>query len=168
MLQRLAEPAQVGDHRLRIGASIGIAFHPKDGQDGDALLKHADIALYAAKAAGRGTFRSFDVQMTACRERAPPAGERPAPGARQPRAGGSLPADPRLATPLEIAGFEALARWRHPTRGYIRPDIFIRIAEECGLINRLGRWVLEQACTTAAAWKPGMPDRGKRIDLATS
>jgi EAL domain-containing protein (putative c-di-GMP-specific phosphodiesterase class I) len=53
---------------------------------------------------------------------------------------------------LEITGFEALARWRHPTRGYIPPDVFIRIAEECGLINRLGARVLEQACTTAAAW----------------
>ncbi len=55
---------------------------------------------------------------------------------------------------LEIVGFEALSRWRHPTRGYIPPDTFIRIAEECGLIERLGGWVLEEACATAAAWQP--------------
>jgi len=153
VLQRLAEPVQLGDHRLRIGASIGIAFHPQDAQDGDALFKHADIALYAAKAAGRGTFRYFNTQMiyTVTEQRLLESGLRRALDNRdleihfQPMfAGGSL----------ELAGFEALARWRHPTRGYISPETFIRVAEDCGLINLLGRWVIAEACTAAAAWQP--------------
>jgi diguanylate cyclase (GGDEF)-like protein len=153
VLQRLAEPAQVGDHRLRIGATIGIAFHPQDAQDGDTLFKNADIALYAAKAAGRGTFRCFDTQMTHTvnEQRLLESGLRRALENRdlelhfQPMFSGDL---------LELAGFEALARWRHPGRGYISPETFIRVAEDCGLINRLGRWVIEEACTAAAAWQP--------------
>jgi diguanylate cyclase (GGDEF)-like protein len=153
VLQRLAEPAQVGDHRLRIGATIGIALHPQDAQDGDTLFKYADIALYAAKAAGRGTFRFFDAQMTHTvnEHRLLESGLRRALENRdlevhfQPMFAGDT---------LELAGFEALARWRHPGRGYISPETFIRVAEDCGLINRLGRWVIEQACTAAAAWQP--------------
>lgn len=153
ILQRLAEPAQVGDHRLRIGASIGVAFHPKDAQDGDGLFKYADIALYAAKAAGRGTFRCFDTQMTHTvnEHRLLESGLRRALDNHdlevhfQPMFAGDS---------LELVGFEALARWRHPSRGYISPETFIRVAEDSGLINQLGRWVLEEACAAAAAWHP--------------
>jgi diguanylate cyclase (GGDEF)-like protein len=153
VLQRLAEPVQVGDHRLRIGASIGIAFYPKDAPNGDALLKHADIALYAAKAAGRGTFRCFDAHMidVVNEQRLLESGLRRALENRdlelhyQPMFDGET---------LELAGFEALARWRQQGRGYISPETFIRVAEDCGLINRLGRWVIEEACVTAAAWQP--------------
>ena len=147
------EPVQVGGHQVRIGASIGIAFHPNDGQNGDTLLKHADIALYCAKANGRGTFRAFDVQMTHAvnEHRLLESGLRRALDNRELEVHFQPIFD---CGSLVITGFEALARWRHPTRGYVPPDTFIRIAEECGLINRLGRWVLEQACTTAAAWQP--------------
>ena len=153
VLQQLAEPVQVGGHQVRIGASIGIAFHPNDGQNGDTLLKHADIALYCAKANGRGTFRAFDVQMTHAvnEHRLLESGLRRALDNRELEVHFQPIFD---CGSLVITGFEALARWRHPTRGYVPPDTFIRIAEECGLINRLGRWVLEQACTTAAAWQP--------------
>jgi len=153
VLHQLAEPAQVGDHQVRIGASIGIAFHPTDGLDGDALLKHADIALYSAKAAGRGMFRTFDVQMTYAvnEHRLLESGLRRVLENRELE----VHFQPLFnCDSLEIVGFEALARWRHPPRGYIPPDIFVRIAEECGLINRLGARVLEQACTTAASWQP--------------
>jgi diguanylate cyclase (GGDEF)-like protein len=153
VLQQLAEPAQVGDHQVRIGASIGIAFHPTDGLDGDALLKHADIALYCAKADGRGLFRTFDVQMTyAVNEH-----RLLESGLRRLLDNHELEVHYQPifnCESLEVTGFEALARWRHPTRGYIPPDVFIRIAEECGLINRLGAMVLEQACTAAASWQP--------------
>ena len=153
VLQQLAEPAQVGDHQVRIGASIGIAFHPTDGLDGDALLKHADIALYCAKADGRGLFRTFDVQMTyAVNEH-----RLLESGLRRVLDNDELEVhfQPIFnCESLEVIGFEALARWRHPTRGYIPPDLFIRIAEECGLIGRLGALVLEQACTAAASWQP--------------
>ena len=153
VLQRLAEPAQVGDHRLRIGATIGIAFYPKDALDAETLFKHADIALYSAKSGGRGTFRCFDAQMTHAvnEHRLLESGLRRALENRdleihfQPMFSGAS---------LELAGFEALARWRHPNRGYVSPETFIRVAEDCGLINRLGRWVIEEACTAAAAWQP--------------
>jgi diguanylate cyclase (GGDEF)-like protein len=153
VLQQLAEPAQVGDHQVRIGASIGIAFHPTDGLDGDALLKHADIALYCAKADGRGLFRNFDVRMTYAvnEHRLLESGLRRVLDNRELE----VHFQPIFnCESLEVTGFEALARWRHPTRGYIPPDVFIRIAEECGLIGRLGARVLEQACTAAAAWQP--------------
>jgi len=153
VLQRLAEPVQVGDHRLRIGATIGIAFHPKDANDGDALYKHADIALYSAKAGGRGTFRCFDAQMTHTvnEQRLLESGLRRALESRDLE----VHFQPMFAgTSLELVGFEALARWRQPGRGYISPETFIRVAEDCGLINRLGLWVIEEACTAAAAWRP--------------
>ena len=153
VLQRLADPVQVGIHQVRIGASIGIAYHPIDAQDGDMLFKHADIALYSAKTDGRGTFRCFDAQMTHAvnEHRLLESGLRRALENRdlevhfQPIFNCDL---------LQIVGFEALARWRHPTRGYVPPEIFIRIAEECGLINDLGRWVTEQACAAATTWRP--------------
>ena len=153
VLQRLADPVEVAGQKVRIGASIGIAFHPQDGQDCDALLKHADIALYRAKADGRGAFRCFDEQMIHAvnEHRLLESDLRSALDNQELE----LHFQPEFTgDSLEIAGFEALARWRHPTRGYVSPEIFIPVAEQCGLINRLGCWVLEQACTTAAAWQP--------------
>jgi len=153
VLQRLADPVEVAGQKVRIGASIGIAFHPRDGQDCDALLKHADIALYRAKADGRGAFRCFDEQMirTVNEHRLLESDLRSALDNQelevhfQPEFTGDS---------LEVSGFEALARWRHPIRGYISPAVFIPVAEQCGLINRLGCWVLEHACTAAASWQP--------------
>lgn len=156
ILQQLADPAQLRGQQVRIGASIGIAFYPQDGEDGETLLKHADIALYSAKAQGRGTYRCFSTKMI--------------DRVNDLRL---LESDLRRALDdhelevhfqpefscgdLNIVGFEALARWRHPIRGYISPDTFVRIAEGAGLINQLGHWVMEQACAAAAAWQPPYP-----------
>jgi diguanylate cyclase (GGDEF)-like protein len=156
LLQRVAEPVLVADQQVRVGASIGIAFHPKDGLDGDALFKHADIALYSAKAAGRGTFRCFDTQMT----RAVNENRLLESGLRWALENDALDLrfQPKFACKtLAVVGFEALVRWRHPIRGDISPETFIRVAEECGLIKRLGLWVIERACTTAAGWKTRQP-----------
>ncbi len=156
LLQCLAEPVQIGGQQVRIGASMGIAFYPTDGHDGDALFKHADIALYCAKAAGRGTFRFFDSHMT----RAVNEHRLLESGLRWALDNKALEVhfQPIFAcNTLAIVGFEALARWRHPTRGNISPETFIRVAEECGLIKRLGLWVIEQACTVAATWKSRRP-----------
>jgi predicted signal transduction protein with EAL and GGDEF domain len=152
VLQRLAEPADVAGQQVRIGASIGIAFHPQDGEDCDALLKHADIALYSAKASGRGVFRCFDEQMI----RAVNEHHMLESDLRRALENHELEVhfQPEFSgASLQITGFEALARWRHPIRGYISPEIFIHVAEQCGLINRLGSWVLEQACAAAAGWQ---------------
>ena len=156
VLRRLAEPLQMGDQPVCIGASIGIAFHPKDGQDADTLFKHADLALYSAKINGRGIYRCFDEQLVeALNERRLLEGElRHALDHDalevhfQPKFGG---------TALGLVGFEALARWHHPRLGFISPQVFIHIAEECGLINRLGRWVLEQACRCVTSWPTRYP-----------
>jgi diguanylate cyclase (GGDEF)-like protein len=156
LLQAMSEPVQVGGQQVRLGASIGIAFYPADGHDGDALFKHADIALYCAKAAGRGTFRFFDPQMTRSvnEHRLLESGLRWA----LDNEALELHYQPKFdCTSLAIVGFEALVRWRHPTRGNISPETFIRIAEECGLIKRLGLFVVEQACKSAEAWKLRRP-----------
>jgi predicted signal transduction protein with EAL and GGDEF domain len=152
----MAEPFHVVGQQVRVGASIGIAFHPTDGQDGDALLKYSDIALYCAKAAGRGTYRFFNTQMT----RAVNENRLLESGLRSALDNQSLELhfQPKFAcNSLAIVGFEALVRWRHPTRGDVSPETFIRVAEECGLIKRLGLWVIEQACRTAVAWESRLP-----------
>ncbi len=153
ILQRMADPMQIGGHQIRIGASLGIAYHPDDGEDGDILLKHADIALYAAKNGGRGTFRVFDAEMVYAVDefRFLESDLRRALEKQELQ----VHFQPKYAgDSLSIVGFEALARWWHPTRGDVSPSVFIRIAEQSGLIKRLGRWVIEQACATAATWSP--------------
>jgi diguanylate cyclase (GGDEF)-like protein len=153
VLRGLGDPMHMNGRQIRIGASIGIAFHPTDGLDVDTLLKHADIALYSAKIGGRGIYRCFDERLShAVAERRlletdlrRALDEEALEVYFQPKFG---------AVSLEIVGFEALARWRHPTRGFVPPDVFIRIAEDCGLINRLGRLILEQACKGVATWQP--------------
>ena len=122
----------------------------------DTLFKHADMALYSAKTAGRGVYRCFDELLVASMT----AHRMLESDLRRAIDTGALEVffQPKFsAATLKIVGFEALARWRHPTRGYVSPDVFIRIAEDCGLINRLGRWILEQACKAVATWEPRLP-----------
>jgi diguanylate cyclase (GGDEF)-like protein len=156
VLQRLTDPVQIGSHQVRIGASIGIAYCPKDGADSDTLLKHADIALYSAKTGGRGMYRCFDPEMVhAVNEYRTLEGD-----LRRALDDDELEVhfQPKYSgESLAIVGFEALARWHHPTRGYVSPATFIKIAEACGLIDRLGLWIAEKACATAVRWQPQLP-----------
>lgn len=152
IIQRLSEPVSVDRQQLQVGACIGLAFHPRDALIPDILLKHADIALYAAKAQGRGSTCCFDAAMTEA------VNERRAleTGLGQALENGELAVhfQPIFAAgSLAILGFEALARWRHPVRGQVAPETFIHVAEDCGLINRLGLWVIEQACAAATRWR---------------
>jgi EAL domain-containing protein (putative c-di-GMP-specific phosphodiesterase class I) len=135
---------------------VGIAFHPQDGLDVDTWFKHADMALYCAKKDGRGIYRCYNEQLS----QAVTEHHLLESDLRRALDGGELEVhfQPKFScASLEIVGFEALARWRHPTRGYVSPATFIRIAEDCGLITRLGQWVLEEACQSVAAWEPRYP-----------
>ncbi len=138
-------------HMLSIGVSIGIAVAPDDGNDVACLLKHADLALYRAKADGRGMFRFFqnsmDVEMQS--RRLLEMDLRRALALRE----FELFYQPQIDLDSDVLiGFEALLRWRSPTRGLVSPAVFIPLAEEIGLITRIGEWVLQTACREAASW----------------
>ncbi|MFO1108641.1 MAG: EAL domain-containing protein [Bradyrhizobium sp.] len=138
-------------HQLTTDASIGIALAPQDGSDIDQILKNADLAMYAAKAEGRRTHRYFEPVMDAqVRARRQLEIE-----LRQAIAGSDFEVYYQPLLSLQhgtIRGCEALVRWRHPERGLISPAEFIPIAEDTGLINQLGEWVLATACLEAVKW----------------
>ena len=139
-------------HQVTTDASIGIALAPRDGADLDEILKNADLAMYAAKSAGRRTFRFFKAEMDA-QVRARRCLEMDLRQAIADDTGLEVYYQPCLGLESdEITGCEALLRWRHPERGMVSPAEFIPIAEESGLINQLGEWVLMSACSEAASW----------------
>ncbi len=151
VVEAMAAPFDLQGHQVVIGASVGVAAAPSDGEDADELLKKADMALYRAKADGRGAFhffeRAMDEQLQARRaleldlRRALTAGEF------------ELFYQPLYNLGDErVTGCEALLRWRHPERGMVSPADFIPLAEEIGLIVPLGEWVLRAACAEAAKW----------------
>ena len=147
----IREPFDCFGHQLSTDASIGVALAPEHGVDLAQILKNADMAMYAAKSAGRRTYRFFEPDMDAHVK----ARRRLESDLRQAMAGGELEVyyQPCLSLQSnEITGCEALVRWRHRERGMISPAEFIPIAEETGLINQLGEWVLSTACKAAAAW----------------
>ncbi|MET3709807.1 diguanylate cyclase (GGDEF)-like protein [Sphingomonas trueperi] len=153
IIRGLSAPYQVGDRRIEIGATIGIARSPNDAVQADELLRAADVAMYEAKRAGRGTCRFFQTEMDS-RLRARAALEADLRGAIE--RGEVLPYyQPVMAlADGRVVGYEALARWQHPERGMIAPDEFIPIAEDLGLIDMLSVRILHQACIAARDWPP--------------
>jgi diguanylate cyclase (GGDEF)-like protein len=151
LVEIVGAPYEIQGHHIVIGLSVGISATPNDGFDPDQLLRNADLALYRAKADGRGTFRFFEPAMDA-----------------RAQARRLLEVDLRTALsrneflvhyqPIQdlktdrIVGFEALVRWNHPLRGMIAPPNFLGLAETTGLITQLGDWVLRTACRDAAGW----------------
>jgi diguanylate cyclase (GGDEF)-like protein/PAS domain S-box-containing protein len=151
LLEAIGEPYLLDGHSVVIGASMGIAMAPGDGDESEKLLKSADMALSRAKNDSRGTFSFFEAEMDAraqsrrkieldLRDAIQNDGLRPF---YQPLVD--------LSTG-RISGFEALVRWPHPERGMISPAEFIPVAEETGLINALGELMLRRACLDAALW----------------
>ena len=147
----LSRPFDFDGQQVTIGVSVGIAMAPSHGTTGDKLFKAADVALYRAKADGRGVWRFFETEMDV-----------------RLQARRKLEADLREGLAKDefelfyqpiydlrksrICGLEALLRWRHPTRGLVSPMEFVAVSEEMGLIIPLGEWVLRQACKEASEW----------------
>jgi len=152
LLSRLSEPLEVAGRQLSLGASIGVALHPRDGEDADELVRRADVAMYAAKEAGRGRVETFRHELG--RELGESLGLehelRQALHRREFRVHYQPNVD--LATG-EIVGVEALVRWTSPSRGPVPPSQFIPVAEATGLILPLGELVLREACRQTADWQ---------------
>ncbi|HTD04726.1 putative bifunctional diguanylate cyclase/phosphodiesterase [Undibacterium sp.] len=151
MLAALALPHHVDGHDLHISVSVGISIYPDDGEDAATLVKNADTAMYHAKEKGRDTYQFFcsDMNIRAVERQVIEASLRIALQKRQ----FTLYYQPKvnLDTGL-ITGMEALLRWEHPEWGLVLPARFMPIAEECGLIVPIGRWVLREACEQARRW----------------
>jgi diguanylate cyclase (GGDEF)-like protein len=151
MIEQASRPYMIEGNKVTIGASIGIAIGDPGRASADALVRNADLALYAAKAAGRGKHRLYEPAMHS------EAAERQLleNDLRQAVERGELAVhyQPVVhAAGEEISGFEALVRWQHPTRGAISPAKFVPLAEEAGLIGKIGEWVLRTALEEAAHW----------------
>nr|WP_294849898.1 EAL domain-containing protein [uncultured Sphingomonas sp.] len=151
LIEQVSRPYMIEGHRVVIGASVGIAIGDPGRSCADSMIRNADLALYAAKAAGRGKHMFYQTEMHS------EAADRQVleNDLRQAIDRGELwvAYQPIVrAAGEEIAGFEALVRWNHPVRGPIGPDKFIPLAEECGMISKIGRFVLESAVAEAARW----------------
>lgn len=143
------------DRHVQIGVSVGIALAPAHGQDAEILLTHADLALYAAKAAGKGTYRMFSADMESrMRERVRLEANLRAALAEQEGLFVFYQPIVNIESGKTTAR-EALVRWHHKERGWISPGEFVPVAEESGLIDRLGAFVLNRACRDAAGWEDG-------------
>jgi diguanylate cyclase (GGDEF)-like protein len=155
LVARLSEPYAIEGNQILIGVSIGVAVGPRDGGSADDLLKASDMALYAAKAAGRGTYRVYEPAMNEeVRVR-----RKLELDLRQALVAGEFELHYQPFYELDsgrLGGCEALIRWRHPERGLVSPAQFIPIAEETGLIAPIGAWALQQACRDAVTWPAHM------------
>jgi diguanylate cyclase (GGDEF)-like protein len=151
LIEQASRPYSIEGHKVTIGASVGIAIGDPGRASADALVRNADLALYAAKAAGRGKHRLYENSMHS------EAAERQLleNDLRQAIERGELSVHYQpivRAAGEEISGFEALVRWQHPVRGAVGPAKFIPLAEEAGLIGKIGEWVLRTALEEAAQW----------------
>jgi diguanylate cyclase (GGDEF)-like protein/PAS domain S-box-containing protein len=151
LLKSLKDADGMGTPTNLVSVSIGIALYPSDAKDRTELLSSADTALYRAKTEGKGIYRFFEAAMGAqIRERRSLEHD-----LRNAIANGelSLAYQPQAQVHSgEVNGFEVLLRWNHPTRGPVSPSTFIPIAEESGLILKIGEWVMQEACREAANW----------------
>ncbi len=167
ILQALREPHLIDQHELHITGSIGIVTYPDDGTDAETLMKKADFAMYHAKETGRDSYQFFKSEMNVqAIERQSLEGSLRHAIERQELL---LYYQPKINLATGgMTGVEALIRWHHPQRGLVPPGQFIAIAEECGLIVPIGRWVLSEACRQARAWQAaGLPPMCVAINISS-
>jgi len=168
ILLSLNAPHSIEGHDLDIAGSIGISIYPGDGEDAETLIKNADTAMYHAKESGRNNFQFFKPEMNlqaverqsleGCLRHAVERGEF------------LLHYQPKINLFTgQITGAEALIRWQHPDRGLISPAQFVPIAEDCGLILPIGRWVLREACKQAREWEDaGLPFKRVSVNVSAT
>ena len=168
ILKEIAKPHSIDRHELHVTASIGVSAYPEDGTNAETLIKNADTAMYQAKESGRQAFRFFTPAMNTR------AVERQSIEASLRRAlerdEFMLHYQPKICLKTgAIVGAEALIRWAHPVRGMVPPAQFIPIAEDCGLIVPIGKWVMRQACEQARIWvDAGYPAIGIAVNVSAA
>ncbi|HEX9773655.1 MAG TPA: EAL domain-containing protein [Steroidobacteraceae bacterium] len=167
ILRSLRTPHRIDDHDLHVTVSIGIVAYPDDGTDAETLMRHADFAMYHAKDSGRNNYQCFtpDMNVRAIERQSLEDGLRHAMEQQQ----FLLHYQPKIDLDTgAIIGAEALIRWRHPQLGLVPPARFVPIAEDCGFIVAIGRWVLREACRQARAWQDaGLPPLRIAINISS-
>jgi len=167
-IDSLKAPVRISGVDLHISSSIGIAFYPTDGTGTENLVAHADSAMYCAKQRGRNNLQFFEAGMDiATRERVKLESDLHTAVAQRQF---ELHYQPKVDTATDhFHSVEALIRWRHPELGMIMPKDFIPLAEDCGLINAIGEWVLREACRQCKAWQQeGLPPLRVAVNVSAS
>jgi len=168
IIAALVAPHDVAHHQLHITATIGISIYPDDGADSETLIKCADTAMYHAKAAGRNSYQFFEPEMNfrAVERQRIEAGLRRALTKRE----FVLHYQPKIDLETgALTGAEALIRWMHPDRGLMFPKDFVPIAEDCGLMVPIGRWVVREACRKARVWiDEGRPPMAVAVNISAA
>ncbi|PVV18479.1 MAG: diguanylate cyclase [gamma proteobacterium symbiont of Ctena orbiculata] len=151
LIDLLSKPMIISGHELVVTASVGITLYPDDGEDPDMLIRHADRAMYEAKQQGRNTYRFFTQALSeGALERLVMEND-----LRRAISRNQLMLHYQPIVNLQtrqLHGIEALVRWQHPEQGLIAPGLFIELAEEIGIIDEIGQWVLRSACNQLASW----------------
>jgi diguanylate cyclase (GGDEF)-like protein len=168
IIEVMQAPVRIAGVEIHTSPSIGIAFYPHDASTTEALLAHADAAMYYAKQQGRNNFQCFVPRMNAATQEKVRLESDMHVALEQKQF--ELHYQPKVNTATGVMhGAEALLRWTHPVHGPISPAKFIPIAEECGLIGALGAWVVREACRQARAWQlDGLPSLRVAVNLSAS
>ncbi len=162
----LQQPLRIGEKEIHSSASVGIALFPQDGSSVESLMAHADAAMYFVKQHGRNNFQYFETGMDAdTQDRGRLESDLQQALERKQF---ELHYQPKVdAQSGLLSGAEALIRWRHPVRGLVPPGTFIPMAENCGLMESIGNWVIREACRQAGAWqKDGLPPIRVAVNLS--
>ncbi|MEM9279146.1 MAG: EAL domain-containing protein [Pseudomonadota bacterium] len=168
IIDAVSEPFVVNGSEIRIGASIGIAIFPRDGSDYQTILKSADLAMYQAKEEGKNTYRYYSEELNQEASRRMVI-ERDLRVALEDNDQLELYYQPKIETKTgEPRSVEALIRWKHPERGMIQPLEFINVAEDCGLILPLGKWILEEACNQINRFEELGLDLSIAVNISTA